>query len=160
MYSVENRQAATDHDHELMKRDAGWRVHTRRVWAFRRLPALRTQRAPAGHGHGRVAVSRFPCMRKAGYARQAAGAVAWQLRIRASQPGAYRARPRGGTFGGMMHCPGRRGKLQDGRYGSARYPFGIYAGTYICHKDHRPALAIAHLPMSQFRCCVDGEIAR
>ena len=84
------RQAATDRAHDLMERDASWRVHTRRVWAFRRLPAwaLRTQ-APAGHG--RVDVPQFPCMRKAGYARQAEGAVAWRLRIRASQPGAYRA---------------------------------------------------------------------
>ena len=45
VYSVEIRQAATDRNHNLMKRDASWRV-------------LRTQ-APAGHG--RVAVSRFPC---------------------------------------------------------------------------------------------------
>ena len=54
----------------------------------------------------------------------------------------------------------RRGKLQDRNCESARYPFDIYVGTYICYKDRRLGLTIVYLAISQFRCCVDGEIAR
>ena len=55
---------------------------------------------------------------------------------------------------------GRRGKLQDRNCESARYPFDTYVGTYICYKDRRLGLTVVYLAISQFRCCVDGEIAR
>jgi hypothetical protein len=39
---------------------------------------------------------------------------------------------------------GRRGKLQDRNCESARYPFDIYVGTYICYKDRRLGLTIVY----------------